>query len=49
MLVRLNAAEFKLIPPKNPPCSFDEIFSRVQPKYRTPRLASIKRFQKGCH
>jgi hypothetical protein len=49
MLVRLNAADFKSIPQKNLPCSFDEVFPYVQPKYRTPGLASIRRFQKGCH
>jgi hypothetical protein len=49
MLVRLNAAEFKSIPRKILPCSFNEIFSWVQPKYRMQGFASIEPFQKGCH
>jgi hypothetical protein len=49
MLVRLNAPEFMPILRKNLSCSIDEIFSYVQPKDRTPGLASIKRFQKGWH
>jgi hypothetical protein len=46
---RLNAAEFKSIFRKTLPCSFDEVFPYVQSKYRVPGLASIRRFQKGCH
>ena len=42
MLVRLNAAEFKSIPLEKLPCSFNEIFSCVQPKYRMQGLASIE-------
>jgi hypothetical protein len=49
MLVRLNAAVMKSISRKNLPCSFDEVFSCVQSEYRVLRLASITRFQKGCH
>jgi hypothetical protein len=49
MLVSLNAAEFKSIPLKKSPCRFYEIVSCVQPEYCTPGLASISRFQKGCH
>jgi hypothetical protein len=49
MLVRHNAAMFKSIPGKNLPCGFDEVFSCVQSEYRVLRLASIMRFQKGCH
>ncbi len=45
----LNAAEFKSILQKMLPCSFDEPFPYVQFKYRTSGLASIRRFQKGCH
>ena len=44
-----NAAEFKSIPYEMLPASLDEVFSCVQSKYRTPGLASIRRFQKGCH
>jgi len=46
---RLNAAEFELLPRKIVPCSVDEVFQYVQPKYRTRDLALLRRFQKGCH
>jgi hypothetical protein len=49
MLVRLNAAEIMSNPRNNLPRSFDEVFSCVQSKYRASGLASIQRFQKGCH
>jgi hypothetical protein len=46
---RLNAAEFKSILQKILPCSFDEIFPYMHSKYRASGLATIRRFQKGCH
>ncbi len=46
---RRNAAEFKAILQKIRHCSFDEVFPCVQSKYRASGLASIRRFQKGCH
>ncbi len=49
MLVRLNAAEFVSIPQKNLHFSFDEILPYAKTKYRAPGLASIMRFQIGCH
>lgn len=49
MCGRLHAAEFKSILKKMPPCTFDEIFSDKQSKYRTSDLASFLRFQRGCH
>ena len=49
MLGRLHPAEFKSIPQKILPCGLDEVFPYVPPEYRTPGLASLRRFQKGCH
>lgn len=49
MLVRRKAAEFKSILEKNLPYSFDQVFPYVQSKSGTSGLASIGRFQKGCH
>ena len=46
---RRNAAEFKAILQKIRHCSFDEVFPYMQFKYRKSGLASIRRFQKGCH
>ena len=46
---RCKAAEFKAILQKMRHCSFDEFFPYVQSKYRVSGLASIRRFQKGCH
>ena len=46
---RRNAAEFKAILQKIRHCSFDEVFPYVHSKYRASGLASIRRFQKGCH
>jgi len=49
MLGRLHAAEFKPIPQRILPCGFDECFPCVPSNYRTLGLASLRRFQKGCH
>ena len=46
---RRNAAEFKAILQKIRHCSFDEVFPCVQSKNRASGLASIRRFQEGCH
>jgi hypothetical protein len=46
---RRNTAEFKSILQKMLVCSSAEVFAYTESKYRTSDLASIWRFQRGCH